>query len=385
MAITPFHLDIPQEQLDDLRARLARVRWPDDVPGGDHGDDWRYGPPLAHVRDLVEHALHRYDWRAQEARLRAFPQFTTEIDGQRVHFLHVRSSRPDALPLIVTHGWPSSPAEYLDVIAPLTEPEDGGPAFHLVIPSPPGYGLSGPTREFGWGSRRIAETWAELMARLGYRRFGAQGGDWGTWISRELALVAPESVVGVHTNGMITFPSGDPEELAGLSAADQERMAGWQRYTDELYGYKLIQSTKPQALAYALADSPVGLLGWFSGVFREWTDPRTPLAADLVLTHALLYWFTGTANSAARSFVETPDDAEHAEREGVLAELETGAVPHGVAVFPHDVLRPVRPFAERINNVVRWTEHDRGGTFPAAEVPELFTADVRAFFAAVTG
>ncbi|MER7013117.1 epoxide hydrolase family protein [Saccharopolyspora sp. NPDC000359] len=378
MTITPFRLAVPQRDLDDLRERLARTRWADEVPGL----GWSYGPPLGYLRELAEYWRDDYDWRAQEARLNEFPQHTTEIDGANIHFLHVRSLRPDALPLLVTHGWPSSVAEYLDVIAPLTEA-----GFHLVIPSVPGYGLSGPTAETGWGAERIARAWAELMRRLGYERYGLQGGDWGTWISRTVAINEPERVVGLHTNGMITFPSGDPDEFAELTDVDHARMARWQRYTDELYGYKLIQSTKPQALAYSLADSPVGLLGWIVGVLKEWTDcdnsPEEAVDRDRILTTVMLYWLTNTAGSAARSFVETPDNAGKAEQEGVIEQLSNGTVPHAVAVFPKDVLAPVRPFAERINNIVRWTEYDRGGTFPAMEEPDLYVRDVEEFFASL--
>ncbi|MER6989236.1 epoxide hydrolase family protein [Saccharopolyspora hirsuta] len=378
MAITPFRLDVPQRDLDDLRERLARTRWADEVPG----PGWSYGPPLGYLRELAEYWRDDYDWQAQEARLNEFPQHTTKIDGANIHFLHVRSPRPDALPLLITHGWPSSVAEYLDVIAPLTEA-----GFHLVVPSLPGYGLSGPTSDTGWGAERVARAWAELMRRLGYERYGLQGGDWGTWISRTLAINEPERVVGLHTNGMITFPSGDPDEFAKLTDADRARMARWQRYTDELYGYKLIQSTKPQSLAYSLADSPVGLLGWIVGVLKEWTDcedtPEDAIDRDRILTTVMLYWLTNTAGSAARSFVETPDNSGKAAEEGVIEQLTGGTVPHGVAVFPKDVLAPVRPFAERINNVVRWTEYDRGGTFPAMEEPDLYVRDVREFFASL--
>lgn len=386
-ALSPFRIEIPQEELDDLRQRLTLTRWPDEIPG----TGWNHGAPVAYMRELVEHWRTAYDWREQEARLNEFPQYTTEIDGQNIHLLHVRSPEPDALPLVLTHGWPSSIAEYLDVIGPLTDPRahggDPSRAFHLVIPSPPGYGFSGPTHEFGWGARRVAEAWAEVMSRLGYERFGAQGGDWGSWISRELGVVAPDRVVGIHTNGMVTFPSGDPAEMADLTEAERARMGCWERYMNELYGYKLIQSTKPRSLAYSLADSPVGQLAWIVGVLREWTDcadaPDEALGRDRVLTTTMLYWLTNTAHSSSRSFVDSPDTAEQAEEQGVLAEIEPGTVPHGVAVFPKDVLAPVRTFAERINNIVRWREYDRGGTFAAAEEPAVFVDDVREFFAQV--
>ncbi|MCP3138426.1 epoxide hydrolase family protein [Pyxidicoccus xibeiensis] len=380
--LRPFRIDIPQADLDDLRGRLARTRWPDEVPGL----GWSHGPPLGYLKELVEYWRTAYDWRAQEARLNAHPQFTTTIDGQDVHFLHVRSPEPHAVPLLITHGWPSSPAEYLDVIGPLTNPRAHGAssadAFHLVIPSLPGFGLSGPTRELGWGATRIARAWAELMRRLGYERYGAQGGDWGTWISRELSLVAPRQVIGLHTNGMITFPSGDPAELEGLSDVEQQRLGFMGHYMKELYGYKLIQSSRPQALGYSLADSPVGQLAWFVGVFKEWTDcahgPDEAMGRDGILTQVMLYWLTNTANSAARSFVETPDTHEE---EGAKEGVVTAPVPTGVAVFPKDILRPIRRFGERINpNLVHWAEYERGGTFAATEVPDLFIGDVRTFF-----
>ncbi|MEV4064551.1 epoxide hydrolase family protein [Nonomuraea dietziae] len=363
--IRPFRLDVAQADLDDLRERLDRVRWPDEVPGL----GWQYGVPLAHLRDLVGHWRTGYSWREAESELNAHPQFTTEIDGQNIHFLHVRSANPDALPLLITHGWPSSPVEYLDVIEALSAD------FTLVIPSLPGYGLSGQTREVGWGSTRIARAWLELMTRLGYDRFGVQGGDWGTWISREIGVLAPERVVGMHGNGIICFPMGLPGELDGLTEVEQERMAFRERYLTEQYGYKLIQSARPQTFAYGMADSPVALLSWFTGVFHEWSDAEIP--RDRLLTNVMLYWLTNTAGSAARSFVETPDTDQDTSVEW---ELKPATVPTAVSVFPKDILRPIRRFAERDNNVVSWVEHDRGGTFAALEQPDLYVADVRAFF-----
>ncbi|MEU7893229.1 epoxide hydrolase family protein [Nonomuraea sp. NPDC049152] len=363
--IRPFRLDIAQADLDDLRERLDRVRWPDEVPGL----GWQYGVPLDHLRELVEHWRTGYSWRAAEAELNTHPQFTTEIDGQNVHFLHVRSANPDALPLLITHGWPSSPVEYLDVIERLSAD------FTLVIPSLPGYGLSGGTREIGWGSTRIARAWLELMTRLGHDRFGVQGGDWGTWISREIGVLAPERVVGMHGNGIICFPLGLPGELDGLTEVEQERMAFRERYMTEQYGYKLIQSARPQTFAYGMADSPVALLAWFAGVFHEWSDGGIP--RDRLLTTVMLYWLTNTAGSAARSFVETPDTSEDTSMEW---EVKPATVPTGVSVFPKDILRPIRRFAERDNNVVSWVEHERGGTFAALEQPDLYVEDVRAFF-----
>ncbi|MEU8106565.1 epoxide hydrolase family protein [Nonomuraea muscovyensis] len=363
--IRPFRFEVPASALDDLHERLDRVRWPDEVPG----HDWRLGVPLAHLKELVHHWRTGYDWERALGELARHDQFSTEIDGQHIHFLHVRSAREDALPLLVTHGWPSSPVEYLDVIEPLSRD------FHLVIPSLPGYGLSGPTREMGWGSTRVAKAWLELMTRLGYERFGVQGGDWGTWISRETGVLAPERVVGMHGNGIICFPIGAPGELDGLTEVEQERMAFRERYLSEQYGYKLIQSARPQTFAYGMADSPVALLAWFAGVYQEWSDGGVD--TDRLLTTVMLYWLTNTAGSAARSFVETPDTEQDTS---VAWELQPATVPTSVSVFPKDILRPIRRFAERDNNIVGWVEHDRGGTFAALEQPQAFVRDVRDFF-----
>lgn len=365
MNIRPFRLETAQADLDDLRARLDRVRWPDEVPGR----GWQYGVPLAHLKDLVEHWRTRYDWTRAQDELNQHDQFVTDLDGHPVHFLHIRSAAPDALPLLITHGWPSSPLEYLDVIEPLSRD------FHLVIPSLPGYGLSGPTTEMGWGSTRIAKAWLELMDRLGYERFGVQGGDWGTWISREVGVLAPERVVGMHGNGIICFPIGAPGEFDDLSEVERERLAFREQYMGEQYGYKLIQSARPQTFSYGMADSPVALLAWFASVYHEWSD--NDIDADRLLSTVMLYWLTNTAGSAARSFVETPDTDQDASVEW---ELKPATVPTSISVFPKDILRPIRRFAERDNNVVGWVEHERGGTFAALEQPELFVSDVRAFF-----
>ncbi|WP_257456252.1 epoxide hydrolase family protein [Archangium lipolyticum] len=380
--IRPFRIDIPQAELDELRERLGRTRWPDELPGA----GWRHGASLGYLKELAAYWRTTYDWRAHEATLNSHPQFITRIEGQDIHFLHVRSPEPHALPLILTHGWPSSIVEYLDVIGPLTNPRahggDPADAFHLVIPSLPGYGFSGPTHEAGWGSRRIARAWAELMQRLGYTRYGAQGGDWGTWISRELGLLVPDRVVGVHTNGLITFPVGAPGEMEGLSDADQARLAFADHYQRELYGYKKIQSTRPQTLAYGLTDSPVGQLAWIIGVFKEWTDcthsPEDAISRDRLLTNVMVYWLTQTAPSSSRSFVETPDTPEDAD---LAEDVKPTPVPTGVALFPRDVLRPIRRFADRDHtNIIHWKEFDRGGTFAALEEPDLFIGDVREFF-----
>ncbi|TVT44749.1 epoxide hydrolase 1 [Amycolatopsis rhizosphaerae] len=363
--IEPFRVDIPQSQLDDLHARLDLTRWPDQLPG----TGWDYGVPLGYLRDLTGYWRHSYDWRRHERRLNTFPQFTTRIDGQEIHFLHVRSAREDALPLIITHGWPGSVAEFLELIEPLSRD------FHLVLPSIPGYGFSGPTTETGWNVERIARAWAELMRRLGYRRYGAQGGDWGSLISLELGRVAPEEVAGVHVTMLSTVPSGDPAEVADLSERDRQRLGGRERYLRELSGYMKIQSTRPQTLAYALHDSPVGQLAWIVDCFQRWTDtPELPEGAvdrDQLLTNVMIYWLTGTAGSSARLYKEPTM---------VWGRQEPLPVPLGVAVFPKEISPPIRSLAERRFPVVHWTEFDRGGHFAAMEEPDLLAEDVRTFF-----
>ena len=306
MEIRPFKVNIPQEDLYDLHNRLTRTRWPDELPGV----GWDYGVPLGYVKELTEYWRDGYDWREWEAKLNEFPQFTTEIDGQNVHFLHVRSPEPDAIPLIVTHGWPGSVAEFLDVIGPLTDPrahgDDPADAFHLVIPSIPGFGFSGPTSETGWDIARIARAWAELMRRLGYERYGAQGGDFGSVISPELGRLDPDHVMGVHVNALPTtsFSPGDPAELEGLTEAEQARLAGLERWYRELSGYAMIQGTRPQTLAYGLADSPVGQLAWNADWFAAHGEKVGVLERDAILTNVMLYWLTDTAGSAARLYRE---------------------------------------------------------------------------------
>ncbi|MBE1487225.1 epoxide hydrolase family protein [Plantactinospora soyae] len=373
----PFRLDVADAELADLRRRLAETRWPTEIPDL----PWRRGVPLAYLRELAGYWHTGYDWRRQEARLNEIPQFTTVLDGANVHFLHVRSPEPDALPLIVTHGWPGSVVEFLDVLGPLSDPRrhggDPADAFHLVVPSIPGFGLSGPLREAGWDLARVARAWAELMRLLGYRRYGAQGGDWGHAISRELGIVDAEHVVGVHLNTLLTLPSGDPVEAAALTAADRARLDRLGRAEPEMSGYAKIQGTRPQTLAYALTDSPVGQLGWIVEKFKEWTDstdaPEDAVPRDLLLTNVMLYWLTRTAGSSANIYYE-------ASHPTAVAPPRRLTVPTGVAVFGHDVVAPVRRLAERDNNIVHWSELDRGGHFAAMEEPDLFVADLRTFF-----
>jgi microsomal epoxide hydrolase len=376
--VLPFRIEIPQADLDDLRDRLARTRWPDQLPGV----GWDYGIPLEYVRELAEYWRTGYDWRVHEARLNAFDQFTTTIDGQLIHFLHVRSAESGALPLIITHGWPGSVVEFMNVIGPLTDPAahggDPADAFHLVVPSIPGYGFSGPTRDRGWDVRRIARAWASLMERLGYQRYGAQGGDWGSSISRELGLIAPGHLIGVHLNMLIPYVRDEP---ADLTEQERGRLEALRRFQSTGSGYFAIQSTRPQTLAYGLTDSPAGQLAWITEKFGEWTDGGLPDEAvdrDQLLTNVTLYWVTGTAGSSARLYYETA-------RSRAWAPPAVSAVPTGVAVFPREIAPPIRRFAELSDNIVHWSEFDRGGHFAAMEVPDLLVRDVRAFFRAVRG
>ncbi|MFF5219445.1 epoxide hydrolase family protein [Micromonospora sp. NPDC000442] len=380
--ITPFRIDIDQARLDDLRERLERTIWPAPLPG----DGWDTGVPTGWLRELADHWRTGYDWRTAEAHLNAYPQFTTVIDGQRIHFLHVRSPEPDALPLVLTHGWPGSVVEFLDLIGPLTDPAahggDRNDAFHLVIPSLPGFGFSGPVADAGWDTDRIARAWAELMRRLGYHRYGAHGGDMGAAVSPQLGRIAPERVVGVHVNGtpgLPPFPLSD-EELSTLSDLERDRVHRIEAFMREEYGYVAIQSTRPQTLAYGLTDSPVGQLAWLMDKFREWTHPRETLPEKIVdrdrlLTNAMIYWLTGTAGSAGY--------VGYAQESAWGARKENSGVPTGVIVFAHDV--GIRRYAETENTITRWVDVDRGGHFAALEEPELLTDDLRTFFRDLRG
>ncbi|MER6280272.1 MULTISPECIES: epoxide hydrolase family protein [unclassified Streptomyces] len=376
----PFRIDIPQAQLDDLHRRLDATRWPDELPGV----GWDRGVPLSYLKELADYWRTSFDWRAAEAQLNAHPQFTEEIDGARVHFLHVRSPEPDATPLLLTHGWPGSVAEFLDVIGPLTDPRahggDPADAFHLVIPSIPGYGFSSLT-ETGWDTPRIARAWAELMARLGYDRYVAQGGDAGAVISLELGRIDPEHVAGVHVNMLMTFPSGDPAELAALDERDQARLGKLARFDAELSGYMKLQQTRPQTLAYALTDSPVGQLAWIVEKFLDWTGatelPEDAVDRDRLLTNVTIYWLTATAGSSAQFYYEGAAGVRAAAAGAVPPPL---TVPVGVAVFPDDIFVPIRSLADRdLPTLTHWTEFEQGGHFAALEQPAALTGDVRAF------
>ena len=370
--IRPFRIDVPDAELEDLRDRLARTRWPDELPGV----GWSYGVALEYVKDMTEYWRTSFDWRKQEAVLNEFPQFTTTIDGTNVHFLHVRSPEPNATPLILTHGWPGSVAEFLDVIGPLSDPRshggDAADAFDLVIPSIPGYGFSGPTKDTGWDSARIAKTWDALMKRLGYERYGAHGGDAGALITRELGILKPEGLVGVHVLQIFAFPSGDPDEMARLDDFEKEGMAILANFEAQS-GYLKIQQTRPQTLAYGLTDSPAGQLAWNSELFAGFGgEAAQTLDRDRFLTHVSIFWFTATPGSSARQYLE---DA----KSGAGYREVPNETPTGVSVFPND-FRSVRAFAERSNNIVHWSQMDRGGHFATSDAPDLLVDDLRTFF-----
>jgi pimeloyl-ACP methyl ester carboxylesterase len=376
--IRPFRIEVLQADLDDLADRLGRTRWPSEIPGA----GWSRGVPLEYLKELTEYWRTSYSWREWEAKVNECPQFTTTIDGQNIHFLHVRSPEPDALPLIITHGWPGSVVEFLDIIGPLTDPRshsgDPADAFHLVIPSLPGFGFSGPTQDSGWDTARIARAWMELMHRLGYERYGAQGGDIGAAVAPQLGRVAPDQVVGVHVNGgpgpMPELPLSD-DELASLTEVERDRIRRIEAFMQEEFGYIAIQSTRPQTLAYGLTDSPVGQLAWIMDKFREWTHPRSALPEqvidrDRLLTNVMLYWLTGTAGSSAY--------VGYAQEGRWGAPKEDSGVPTGAIVFAHDI--GIRRYAERENTIARWTDVDYGGHFAAMEEPDLLVGDIREFF-----
>ncbi|MEC3975702.1 epoxide hydrolase family protein [Amycolatopsis sp. H20-H5] len=377
--ITPFRVAIRQADLDDLTERLDNTRWPDELPGV----GWSLGTPLGYLRELADYWRLRYDWRVHEERLNGFGQFTTTIDGANVHFYHVRSPELDAKPLLLLHGWPGSIVEFLDVIGPLSDPRsyggDPAVAFHVVVPSLPGFAFSGPTVEANWGSDRVADAMPELMTRLGYEGFGIHGGDWGAIISREIGVRFPERLSGVHLTMLPSAVARGEADLAGLDGDELVRaeasLAKGRRFHQDGLGYAMIQSTRPQTLAYGLTDSPVGQLAWLAEKFEAYSDPGCAIDRDDLLTNVMLYWLTGTANSSSRIYTSLGG--------AWGAPPERSSVPTGVAVFPKDTGLPLRHLVERTDTIVRWTNFDRGGHFPGLEQPALLIGDLRAFFRAL--
>jgi len=360
--IQEFQIAVPDEALADLRDRLARTRWPEQLPN----EAWTGGPPVRRIRDLAERWRTTFDWPALGARLNDLPQFTTVVDGQPIHFLWLRSSRPDAFPLLATHGWPGSFLEFVDLAGSLVEHDE---AFDLVVPSIPGFGFSSPLSGPGWNGERVAHAWATLMRRLGYTRYGVHGGDLGAGISRRVARLAPEAVAGVHVNYLPTPPSGDAEDLP---AADAARLAAYPAWSAEYGAYEHLQRTRPQSLSYALTDSPIGLLAWITERFHDWTDPRlSSITDDVLLADVTLYWLTGTAGSAAQYYRENAAGPPLTGR---------GVVPAGVSCFPYEIVLPVRALADRTETITWWAEHSEGGHFAALEVPATLCDDLRDFF-----
>jgi epoxide hydrolase len=378
--MTPFRVDIPQEVLDDLRARLDGTRWPE----AETVADWSQGVPLAYLRGLCRYWAEGYDWRATERRLNLLPQFRTEIDGLGIHLLHVRSPHPDAFPVVFTHGWPGSIVEFLKVIGPLTDPPAHGgaatDAFHLVIPSLPGYGFSDRPAQPGWGVERIAGGWARLMARLGYRRYGAQGGDWGTSVSTSIAQQDPEHVAGIHLNPPLAPP--DPATFDDLTDRERAALASLDHAAQWESGYSQEHATRPQTIGYALVDSPAALCAWIVEKFWSWTDHdghlENLLTRDELLDNVMLYWLPGTGASSARLYWES---IRQVNRWISGPTTDTVAVPTGCSIYPKELQRPSRRWAERRFIDIRyWNELDRGGHFAALEQPDLFVEEVRSFF-----
>ncbi|WP_328523690.1 epoxide hydrolase family protein [Kribbella sp. NBC_00359] len=367
-----FRIEVPDEALADLAERLGRIRWPGQLPGG----GWDRGVPVDYLRQVVEQ-WKEYDWRRWEARLNAYPQYTTRIDGQTIHFLHVRSPQADAFPLILTHGWPGSIAEFLPILGPLTDPASYGgdprDAFHIVAPSVPGHGFSVPLDSAGWNHDRIARAWVELMARLGYEQYGAQGGDTGSVVSPLVGQVDPTHVVGVHINGGLAYPALEPGDVEQLNDAERARLAAAEQLRAVGTGYAELQGTRPQTVSFGLSDSPVGQLAWIVEKFWEWTDPAHARPEDAVeldhlLTDVSIYWFTNTSASSANLYYENRAAAD---------DIRPG-VPTGVAVFPTDPA--IRRVLDRRHRIVHWSEFTRGGHFAALEAPDLLVDDIRAFF-----
>jgi pimeloyl-ACP methyl ester carboxylesterase len=377
-AITTFSVNIDDDAVTDLKTRLVGTRWPEQLPG----PAWQRGVPVDYLRHVAEYWASDFDWRAQEKRINSYPQFITEIDGQRIHFVHVKSAVETATPLLLLHGWPGSFVEFLDMIDSLVDPVAHGgtvgDAFHVVVPSLPGFGFSNPLAGEGWGSRRMAACLAELMARLGYERYGAQGGDFGAFVAPDLGRVDSEHLIAVHVNaatmGFIPFGEVSEEDKASLSEVERVRLGRMANFLSEGNGYFGIQSTRPQTLSFALTDSPVGQLAWIIEKFKEWTGsdhdlPEDAIGLDTILTDVCLYWFTRTAGSAANMYYESMHGHDWPT---------PSPVPTGVAVFAEDIA--IHRYAVQSNNIVHWSDIDAGGHFAALETPDLLVADVRTFF-----
>jgi epoxide hydrolase len=371
--VRPFLVQVPETELEDLRQRLRRTRWPERETVG----DWSQGTPLAYVRDLCRYWLEQYDWPAAEARLNQFPQFVTEIDGLDMHFIHVRSPHAGAIPLVITHGWPGSVAEFAKVIEPLADPVayggDAADAFHVVCPSLPGFGFSGKPTGTGWGAHHVADAWDALMARLGYRRYAAQGGDIGSWIAKSLGQRHPQHLIGIHLN-MVAFPrppaAGDASDM---TEGEREALVALDNHLAQGSGYAAIQSTRPQTVGYGLTDSPAALCAWIVEKYRAWSDchgdPASVFSREEMLDNIMVYWLTSTAASSARYYWES-----FARRT-----FDPIPVPVGCSIFPAEIYRPSRRWAQaQFPDLRYWNEPAVGGHFAALEQPGIFINEVRA-------
>jgi pimeloyl-ACP methyl ester carboxylesterase len=368
--IVPFRIDIAETALADLRDRLQRTRWPE----AETVDDWSQGVPLSYVQEVCHYWAEKYDWRATEARLNGFAQYKTDIDGLGIHFIHVRSKHEDALPIVITHGWPGSIVEFHKVIAPLTDPSafggEAGDAFHVVCPSLPGYGFSDKPSAAGWGVDRIGLAWMQLMARLGYDRYGAQGGDWGSSVTTSIGQQDPDHVVGIHVNMPIATPT-----FEDLTETENAALASLANYQEVEAGYSKQQSTRPQTLGYGLADSPAGQCAWILEKFWAWTDcdghPENTLTRDELLDNVMLYWLPSAGASSARLYWES----------FTRNRMDEVSTPAGCSIFPKEIIRMSRRWAEsRYTDIRYWNELDKGGHFAAFEQPELFVNELRSFF-----
>ncbi|SDX60978.1 Pimeloyl-ACP methyl ester carboxylesterase [Amycolatopsis xylanica] len=379
--ILPFRIEIPQADVDDLRKRLAGARWP-----ASPAEDWSRGVPPRYLKQLADYWANGFDWRRQEEALNEIPQFTTEINGQRIHFFHQRSPEPGAMPLILTHGWPSSPVEFLRLIEPLTDPAkyggDPADAFHVVIPSLPGYGFSTPLAEPGFNLFGVAQAWATLMGRLGYQRYVVQGTDVGAGVAGMLPIVDPQGVAGVHLSGTsASTPFGPALDADAFTGADRARAEKFNFFREEGLGYLVMQSTRPQTLAYGLNDSPIGQLAWIVEKFYEWTDPAETLPEsvdlDQLLTNVTLYWFTESGASTAHAVYDGMKAWKAFASQQESSDWEQEGPPTGVAVFAGDTT--IQSLMDPKGKIKHWSEFDRGGHFAAMEVPELLAEDLRVF------
>jgi len=373
--MTPFTISVPDDVLDDLQERLARVRFPDQLSDV----DWDYGTDLAYMQELVEYWRDVYDWRIHETELNRLDHYTMPVNGLRLHFLHQRSPHPDALPLILTHGWPGSIVEFHKVIEPLTNPDNPEQAFHLVIPSIPGFGFSGKPGAAGTSAETIGKIWGELMARLGYERYIAQGGDWGAIVTTQIGLLDAEHLAGIHLNMVVAGPpAGVENPMEGVLPAELQALGDMGDFQKNETGYQRIQGTKPQTLGTGLNDSPAGLASWIVEKFRSWSDcggdVESRFSKDELLTNIMIYWVTQTINSSVRLYCESMRSGRFGPT-GQRVEVPTAA-----AIFPGEMHKPPRKWAEAHFDVRRWTEFQSGGHFPALEEPGPLVDDVRAFF-----